>query len=58
MKECGSVAAIAMDFVYPGLVDCLMSLHIVPSKVEDLVSQLFKVPMERSGAHQCKGLKP
>jgi hypothetical protein len=52
MKECGSVAAIAMDFVYPGLVDCLMSLHIVPSKVEDLVSQLFKVPMERSGAHQ------
>jgi hypothetical protein len=52
MKDGGSVAAIAMDFVYPGLVDCLMSLRIVPSKVEGLVLQLFKVPMERSGAHQ------
>jgi hypothetical protein len=43
-KEGSSVAAIAMDFVYVELVDCVMSLYTVPNKVEDLVSQLFKVP--------------
>ena len=42
-------AAVTMDFPLQGLVDCLMSLAIHPSKVEYLTMALFKVKVESVG---------
>jgi hypothetical protein len=42
-------AAVTMDFPLQGLVDCLMSLAIHPSKVEYLAIALFKVQVESVG---------
>jgi hypothetical protein len=42
-------AAVTMDFPFNGLVDCLMSLAISPSKVEYLAMALFGVHVESAG---------
>lgn len=42
-------AAATMDFPFPGLIDCLMSLAIYQSKVEYLAMALFKVHVESVG---------